>query len=47
MLKGLKYFITYDHGLIQMIDFWTFINEIPNKHGKYDYEIYMYHLAYQ
>ena len=46
MLKGLKYFIILDNGIIQMIDAWTFLHEFSDKNGIPDYESWVYEEAY-
>jgi len=47
MLKGVRYFITFECGSIQMIDYWTFIHEIPNRYNEYDYEGWIYDKGYK
>jgi len=46
MLKGLTWFITLDNGIIQMIDFWTYIHEFGERDGKPLYDSRVYNEAY-
>lgn len=42
MLKGVEYLITLDNGLIQTIDFWTYLCEVQE-----DYEGWVYEWPYK
>ena len=44
MLQGLKWFITLDNGIIQMIDSWTYIHEFTEPPS---YESWVYDEAYE
>jgi len=46
MLKGVKWFVTLDNGIVQMIDFWIYLHEFSDDYFSDDYKSWIYDKPY-